>query len=169
MRLIFYTPIAGLEIVERVDIGGGDLPVEVAHEILHNTIIKLTNKGWDFSPEHTKVLMLTNNILAAEQNYLSIASTFSNTDDYLKKNDEYIKFFVDTIEPVCEYYSQRKFGKITEILGGGAVTLKKAEDKILWKNSLDRLIELRISGTIGDVIEHLQLTKQPRLSYKINT
>lgn len=146
---------------------GGDLPVEVAHEILHNTIIKLTNKGWDFSPEHTKILMLTNNILAAEQNYLSIASTFSNTDDYLKKNDEYIKFFVDTIEPVCEYYSQRKFGKITEILGGGAVALKKAEDKILWKNSLDRLIELRISGTIGDVIEHLQLTKQPRLSYKI--
>lgn len=51
----------------------------------------------------------------------------------IEKNDEYIKFFVDTIEPVCEYYSQRKFGKITEILGGGAVALKRQRIKYYGK------------------------------------
>jgi DNA helicase-2/ATP-dependent DNA helicase PcrA len=39
---------------------GGDLPPEIAHDYLENLRAKLINEGWDFSPDKTKILMLTN-------------------------------------------------------------------------------------------------------------
>ncbi|MCD7916381.1 MAG: hypothetical protein LUG96_14725 [Tannerellaceae bacterium] len=63
----------------------GDLPAEIAHIYLEQIIDLLKNKGWEFTPSQTKILMLTNNILAEEQYYSSIASIFQDSDDYLKK------------------------------------------------------------------------------------
>lgn len=145
----------------------GDLPAEVAHNILHSIIEKLKNKGWDFAPESTKILMLTNNVLAIEQNYASIAQIFSDSDDYLKKNDEYIHFFVDTLEVACEYYSQRKYGKMAEVLGRGVIKFNNASDKAAWNRDMDILMGLRANGTIGEIIEHLKSTNHPRLSHKL--
>ncbi len=45
----------------------GDLPEDAAHSYFESVKASMTEKGWDFDSENTKVLMLTNNVLATEQ------------------------------------------------------------------------------------------------------
>jgi len=40
----------------------GDLPVEDAHRFLDGLRQRLTDEGWDFAPDKTKILMLTHNL-----------------------------------------------------------------------------------------------------------
>ncbi len=145
----------------------GDLPPKDAHESLQTVLSELENKGWDLSPEKTKILMLTNNVLAEEQGYLGIASIFSDTDDYLKKNDHYIKFLIDIVENVCHFFQEKKYGEMFKSIGIITPRLKKQKDKTLWNNHLNTLNNLRKNGTIGEVLELLKKTKRPRLSSKV--
>lgn len=62
-----------------------DLPALEAHQSLEKAKQKLADLGWDFVPEVTKILMLTNNVLAAEQGYQNLLSAFTDSDDVLKK------------------------------------------------------------------------------------
>ena len=66
----------------------GDLPADVAHRHLQALIAQLKGDGWDFSASNTKILMLTHNVLAAEQGYANLARIFSYTDSYIKKEDD---------------------------------------------------------------------------------
>lgn len=145
----------------------GDLPAEEAHDFLERVKLKLKELSWQFIPEDTKILMLTNNVLAQEQNYASIASLFSDPDEYIKKNDPYIEYLIDTIEPACEYYSLKQYGKMYDALGSGAPRFESAKDKTSWRNDFDKLITIRQTGTIGEVIDHLRNTRHPRVSHKI--
>ena len=43
---------------------GGDLPAEIAHDYLETLKEDLTAEGWDFSPDQTKILMLTHRVLS---------------------------------------------------------------------------------------------------------
>jgi DNA helicase-2/ATP-dependent DNA helicase PcrA len=144
-----------------------DLPSEIAHEYLQNTISILKNCGWEFTVEKTKILMLTNNVLASEQGYKNLVSCFSSPDDYLKKNDHYIKFFLEVIEPVCESFEKGCYGEIFKRLDTKNPRLTKQSDKQQWAFDLNRLIETRNSGTIRDVIDLLKTARHPRLSAKI--
>lgn len=63
---------------------GGDLPADEAHRYLSGLREKLTNSGWDFSPQKTKILMLTHNVIAAEQKYSRILGVFEYNDSLLK-------------------------------------------------------------------------------------
>lgn len=56
---------------------------------------------------------------------------------------------------------------MSEMLGSYTPIFRTLEDKIKWKNDFDKLIELREEGTIGDVINHLSVTRHPRLSHKL--
>lgn len=144
-----------------------DLPSKDAHEYLQNTISNLRKMGWEFTSEKTKILMLTNNVLAAEQGYKNLVSCFSSADDYLKKNDHYIKFFLEVIEPVCENFEKGCYGEIFKLLGTKSPQLTRQSDKQQWASDLKRLIEARSSGNIQDVVDLLIATKHPRLSVKI--
>jgi hypothetical protein len=55
--------------------------------------------GWDMSVKNTKILFLTNNLIASEQKFNNLANCYSYPDDYLKKADKYIQFFLDVVEP----------------------------------------------------------------------
>ncbi|MDP1771304.1 MAG: AAA family ATPase [Methylobacter sp.] len=144
-----------------------DLPSEIAHEYLQNTISILENCGWEFTVEKTKILMLTNNVLASEQGYKNLVSCFSSPDDYLKKNDHYMKFFLEVIEPVCESFEKGCYGEIFKRLDTKNTRLTKQSDKQQWASDLNKLIETRNSETIRDVIDLLKITRHPRLSAKI--
>lgn len=146
----------------------GDLPPDIAHSYLASAKKQLISQNWDFSPEITKILMLTNNVLAEEQGYANLASIFrSNTDDYLKKNNHYLKFLIDTVELVCSAFIEKKYGEMFKSIGITTPRLKKQTDKTSWNSDLSALTELRQNGNIGEVIEHLKLTKRPRLSTKV--
>lgn len=137
----------------------GDLPPEQAHLYLEAVKLELQRQGWDFTSSDTKILMLTHNILAKEQGYSGIAGAFNgNNERFIKKEDPYIKYFVDTIEPVCEAYQRKSYGEMFDILGRAHPTIRTHADKVQWTKDMDQLLVLRSTGSIGDVIEYIKKT-----------
>ncbi|KVN41913.1 DNA helicase II [Burkholderia pyrrocinia] len=137
----------------------GDLPPELARGVRESLMQRLQAEGWE--PSKTKVLMLTHNVLAAEQGYPNIAEIFSGrTDLFAKKEDPAIKFFAETVEPMCTAYSASRYGDMFRVFGSGPAIVKHA-DKALWREDMDILHKLRIDGTIGQIIDHLKKSRRP--------
>ena len=142
----------------------GDLPAEVAHNYLRALKEQLVAHGWDFSPDKTKILMLTHRVLAREQGYSNLADVFPYNEAFIKKEDPYIAFFVDIVEPVCTAYENKRFGEMFSVLGTRTPAINRHADKLLWARDMTKLLALRSSGTIGEVLDQLRQAKRPRLS-----
>lgn len=145
----------------------GDLPEDIAHEYFEHVKGIMAADGWDFDSENTKVLMLTNNVLATEQGYKDLADCFTYAEDYLKKNDPYIKYFADIIEPISASFESRKYGKIFQVINQNFPQLHCQDDKRLWSANLNRINEIRLNGTIGDLLDFLSGIDKPRLPNKV--
>jgi DNA helicase II / ATP-dependent DNA helicase PcrA len=141
----------------------GDLPTEEAHWFLAGLRQQLTDAGWDFDPDKTKILMLTHKVLASEQGYSEIAKAFRHTDAYIKKEDPFIEFLVDTVEPACEAFLGKRYGEMFDAIGTRSDRIRRIEDKQAWSRDMQALIELRESGTVGQVLDLLKGTNRPRL------
>lgn len=141
----------------------GDLPAEVAHEYLQSLQQSLSDDGWDFAPQETKVLMLTHNLLAAEQNYTQIARAFRYNESFIKKEDPHIAFLVDTVEPACVAFQNGIYGEMFTAIGTRSGGIRNLGDKQALARDMRLLIELRETGTIGEVIDLLKETLRPRL------
>lgn len=138
----------------------GDLPADAAIACYQQLVAKLANQeDWEFQPTKTKVLMLTHSVLATQQGYASLADAFSHNDAFVKKEDSYVKFFADTIEPAWSAFQQRHFGDMLTAIGGQRPPIDKLATKELWNTTMAQLGKLRQAGTIGDVVAFL--TKQP--------
>ncbi len=136
-----------------------DLPPDLARKTREALTQRLQAEGWDMSK--TKVLMLTHNVLAAEQGYPNIAEIFRGRNDlFAKKEDPTIKFFAEVVEPMCAAYASSLYGKMFKILGSGPA-ISRHKDKASWRRDMDALQNLRAVGTIGEVIDFLQLTRRP--------
>jgi DNA helicase-2/ATP-dependent DNA helicase PcrA len=142
----------------------GDLPAEAAHAHLVTLRKRLAGEGWDFSPQETKILMLTHRVLAAEQGYDAFEDVFDYNESFIKKEDPHIGFLCDTLEPMCSAYQNKHFGEMFAILGDRLPAIRCHADKLKWTHDMDKLLALRSSGTIGAVIDHLRQTQHPRLS-----
>lgn len=132
----------------------GDLPADEAHGILSYTTELLKQTGWNL--EKTKILILTHNLLASEQGYSGIAAVFNNTDDYIKKENSYIAYFADIIEPACKAYATHQYGLAFSLLGSHVARISSAQDKLRWKAEFDRLFELRNAGNIDDILAFIR-------------
>lgn len=142
---------------------GGDLPLDDAHRYLSALRETLANAGWSFESGKTKILMLTHNVLAAEQHYREIWDVFEYNDSLLKKEDPHIAFLADTVEPACAAFSAGKFGEMFSVIGRKAGNLSSLSDKHDWARDMQRLVDLRAGGTVGEVIDLLMETRKPRL------
>jgi DNA helicase-2/ATP-dependent DNA helicase PcrA len=142
---------------------GGDLPSEVGHETLEQVKTLLAQEGWDFSPESTKVLMLTHRLLASEQGYASLPAVFRYNESFAKKEHPHIAFFVDQLEPACDAFSGSRFGAMFDALGGNTPLLRGRADKTAWHDAMSQLMVIRENGTVGEVIDHLLNLRKPRL------
>jgi DNA helicase-2/ATP-dependent DNA helicase PcrA len=137
----------------------GDLLADIARSTREALMRRLQDEGWELSK--TKVLMLTHNVLAAEQGYPNIAEIFSGrTELFAKKEDPAIRFFAETVEPMCTAYSASQYGEMFRVFGAGPA-IEKHADKVSWREDMDRLQRLRAEGTIGQVIAHAKRTKRP--------
>jgi DNA helicase-2/ATP-dependent DNA helicase PcrA len=145
----------------------GDLPEDEAGKYFRVVKNKLIEDGWEFTFEKTKILMLTNTVLAREQGYSGITKVFMYSDDYLKMQDKYIDYFVNILEPVSEHFSNKKYGEMLKAIGIRTPRLRNHGDKKEWNESLNKLIDSRNTGTIGDVIDCLIETQKPRISAKM--
>ncbi len=134
----------------------GDLPATVAHSYLQAVQKKLVDIGWAFTPEASKVLMLTHKVLAAEQGYRQLAATFSRTESYIKKEDPHISLLVDTVEPVSRAFEGKRYGEMFGVLGGKTQVIKSCADKKAWSEHIAILLKFRETQNIGTVLDHLR-------------
>lgn len=145
--------------VRRNGSGGGhwkdDLPAEIAHHYLKAFIVKLKASGWDFVTDKTKILMLTHNVLAAEQGYAALAKVFEYNDQFIKKENDYIAFFADRLEPACDAFQRHRYGEMFEILGSTAPHFTTHIDKLHRSTAMKELLALRQTGTVADVVAHI--------------
>lgn len=141
----------------------GDLPSNVSHTALEDVLNRLKSDGWDLSARYTKVLMLTHRVLASEQGYASLPEVFQFNESFIKKENKYIAYFVDTLEPACIAYQERKFGQMFAALGGSIPAIQVKEDKTRWASAMDAALKLREEGTVGQVIDHLRKIRHPQL------
>lgn len=142
---------------------GGDLPPEDAHDLLELTKAKLVEAGWDFSPEYTKILMLTHRLLASEQGYANVQAAFQYNEAFTKKEHPLVAYLVDVLEPACEAFADHKYGAMFAALGGTVPLVNKQSDKTAWTTAMTSLATLREGGTVGQIVDHLRQTKRPRL------
>lgn len=151
----------------RTGAGGGhwkdDLPADVAHEYLDALLSKLRDRGWDFDAKKTKILMLTHNVLAQEQGYRSITEAFDQTDRYIKKEDDYIAFFADQLEPACDAFAQHRYGQMFAALGTTAPRIQAHKDKVRWTEFMAKLMATRQEGTVADVLQTISAAGLIRL------
>ena len=139
---------------------GDDLPAEVAHSYLQELVAKLKTEGWTFSPGTSKILMLTHNILAAEQGYQELAGVFPRNEAFIKKEDSHIAFLVDTVEPACSAFQRKQFGAMFAHLGSRIPALRTHADKGDWFKHMNTLGKMRHTETIGAVMDHLRHGKR---------
>jgi len=132
----------------------GDLPEKEVHNYLEKLKESLIIKGWDLSSGNTKILMLTHNVLASEQGYVNLARAFRYNDQFIKKEDPHIAFLVDTLEPLCVAYEDKRYGEMFAIIGRHI--LKSKRDKKAWAGFMDDLLNLRSAATIGGVLDYLR-------------
>lgn len=146
---------------------GGDLPEAQAQTALRSVLTTLGGAGWDFDPKKTKILMLTHRVLASEQGYSSLPTVFQYNDAFVKKENPYIEFFVDQLEPACDAFRDNQYGKMFAALSGMVPLLQSPADKAAWQESMAQVEALRETGTIGQVVDHLVATRRPRLPDRI--
>jgi DNA helicase II / ATP-dependent DNA helicase PcrA len=157
--------------VRRTGAGGGhwkdDLPADTAHQYLENCISSLKDSGWDLAPDKTKILLLTHNGLAAEQGYPQLARVFPYTDAFINKTDDHIAFFADKLEPAVSAFFQHHYGQMYDLLGETAPRLSSHAEKVKWSTAMSKLVEVRKTGSVGDVVDHLLSFGYPKLSEKM--
>lgn len=134
----------------------GDLPDIVAHSYLKVVLKKLAEAGWNFAPETSKILMLTHNVLAAEQGYRQLAAALPRTESFIKKEDPHIAFLVDTVEPVCGAFARKRYGEMFAVFGARLQVIGSHGDKAAWSEHLASVVKLRETETIGTVVDHLR-------------
>ena len=107
--------------------------------------------------------MLTHRVLAGKQGYPSIPTVFRFNQSFTKKEHPHIAYFVDTLEPACEAYYFKKYGEMFRALGTKVPAICDPADKKKWSEAMNKLINLRDTGTVGDVIDYLLLKQLPRV------
>jgi DNA helicase-2/ATP-dependent DNA helicase PcrA len=134
----------------------GDTSPEAAKAYSAHIKQRLAGEGWDFAVEKTKILMLSHSVLAREQGYANIPPIYGQFNDpWLKKDDPHIKFLADQLEPACAAFEAKRYGAMFECFGTGAPKIRKHADKVSWTNAMTALLALRMSGTIGEVVDYI--------------
>lgn len=154
--------------VRRTGQGGGhwtgDTSPEAARAYFKHVKERLASEGWDFAVEKTKILMLSHNVLAREQGYASIPPIYGQYNDpWLKKDDPHIRFLADHVEPACAAFEAQRFGEMFEVFGASMPRIRRHQDKLAWSGTMNELVALRHTGSIGDVIDFIAARGHMRL------
>ena len=154
--------------VRRTGQGGGhwtgDTSPEAARAYFQHVKERLTDEGWDFAVEKTKILMLSHSVLAREQGYASIPPIYGQYNDpWLKKDDPHIKFLTDHLERACAAFEAQRYGEMFECFGASMPRIRRHLDKVAWSDTMNDLIALRQTGSIGDVIDFIAAQQHMRL------
>jgi DNA helicase-2/ATP-dependent DNA helicase PcrA len=133
-----------------------DLPETEARLYFQEVVKRLTEAGWNFSSGVSKILMLTHNAIATEQGYRQLLDSFEYRDSAIKKEDPHILFLMDTVEPVCRAFVNKRYGEMFAVFGERTQVVRSHADKTAWSEHIVALIKLTERGTIGEVIDYIR-------------
>jgi len=139
---------------------GGDLQPDAARQALEQMRHRLAGEGWSFTGDKTKILALTHKVLAAEQGYKELADAFAYNDSFVKKEDAFIAYFADKLEPACVAYSKKRYGEMFAILEADDSLIATPADKAAWTQEMNALLALRLNGTVAAVLDHLKAAQR---------
>lgn len=125
-----------------------DLPADELKERLNN----IRQKIEETTPndENLKVLMITHKVLASQQGYEKLLDIL---DDGLRdKEDPFLIFFTDTVEPIYHALATSNTQLLFDILGIKRYPITKKSEKAEWKNLYNQLTEVRAQKAI-DVLK----------------
>ena len=111
--------------------------------------------------EDLKVLMITHKVLASQQGYEQLLDILE--DGLRNKEDPFLIFFADTIEPIYHALDTSNTQLLFDTLGIKRYPITKKSEKTKWKMLYDQLTEVRTQKAI-DVLEaiiHSQLIPIP--------
>ncbi|MFH9987175.1 UvrD-helicase domain-containing protein [Streptomyces luteogriseus] len=102
-----------------------------------------------------KVLMLTHSSIATELGFGNIDRAFKRNEEYSRKNDDVVAFLLDIVEPCCEYFSNKQYGPMFDLLKRSRPRMRKRSDKTGWADLFAWINVAREWGTVGNVIDTL--------------
>jgi DNA helicase-2/ATP-dependent DNA helicase PcrA len=133
----------------------GQVPHEVSRAALQWVLDEMNGIWGPSIADDTKILMLTHSVIANELGYGSLPAIFRYNDSFAKKENEVIAYLVDVLEPALAAYRSRQYGKLFDVIGGVKPLISNRRERIAWSNLLDRLVELRSTATVGDLLDVL--------------
>lgn len=118
---------------------------------------KLHGLGW--SENTTNYLMLTHRGIAGTLDYQELLQKYQilggRGRDKLLENDEPYIQYLSRIEALCDAYRALDYAEVTSLLVAGRTTITRHSFKQRIATDIRKLIAVRESGTIGDVLDHM--------------
>jgi DNA helicase-2/ATP-dependent DNA helicase PcrA len=140
----------------------GELPAEELKNRLNNVTEKIKRES--SKEDDLKVLMITHKVLATQQGYEQLLEIL---DDGLRdKEDPFLLFFVDTVEPIYQALKDSNMQLLFDTLGIKRFPIKKKSEKVKWKE-LQQQLEIARTKRAIDVFELIKRTKLIPISSKI--
>jgi DNA helicase-2/ATP-dependent DNA helicase PcrA len=113
-------------------------------------------KGWDIENK-TKILFLTHKGIASKLGYENLFIAYDKLafgrDRLLNREELFSSFFLLKLEKLVELYLQKNYRDFITQLGIEGFKIQKHEDKERVQELISKLIELRIKGSVKDVMD----------------
>lgn len=124
---------------------------KIAEKIKHETTAE----------EKLKVLMITHKVLATQQGYERLLDILN--DGLREKEDPFLLFFMDTVEPVYHALKTSNMQLLFDTLGIKRYPITQKSEKIKWKDLQEQLGEARKKKALDvfDVINQSKLIPIP--------
>jgi DNA helicase II / ATP-dependent DNA helicase PcrA len=120
-----------------------------------------TQRSWSMSPEETKQLFLTHRLIARKGGYADLIQVYGDRggffrEDLLGGEDRTIAFFIDKVEALATAWEAKNQGLAISILKKSGFQLASNSAKREVREAIDELNRLRLSGTVREVLLHIQ-------------
>jgi DNA helicase-2/ATP-dependent DNA helicase PcrA len=134
----------------------GQIPEHVMKATLQWVSKAAQNRHLGVEPiGYPKTLMLTHSSIATELGFAHIDRCFARNEDFVRKNDDVIAFLLDLVEPCCDYFANKRYGPMFDLLKRSRPRMRGRSDKTGWMDLFRALNAARNAGTVGDVLDVL--------------
>jgi DNA helicase-2/ATP-dependent DNA helicase PcrA len=118
-------------------------------------------RGWSITQSETKQLFLTHRLIAKKGGYSDLMQVYGDRggffrEDFLGGEDRTIAFFMDKAEALATAWRSNKLGRAVSVLKKNSFQLASNEAKREVRTALDKLDQLRLLGTVREVLLHIQ-------------
>ncbi|MFJ6619043.1 UvrD-helicase domain-containing protein [Kitasatospora sp. NPDC091335] len=134
----------------RKPLGGDTDPRDVLTPVLDSY-------GW--APERTKYLVLTHRRIAGALGYQDLLALYTKRyatgrDDLLEGTEPYAQL-LKSVEELSSAFESRNYAQLTALLDGEHLAITRHSDKVRTTRTLQGLIDVRGTGTVGDVLDYV--------------